>query len=351
MKTATAIVIGVVICSASAARSPVWAQPASAPGATAAPATSGGDDKPWNRGVPVATREAARALFLEANRLFAIPLYTRAADKYAAALGKWKHPAFYFNLALAQLNLGQEVEAHDSLRRAVQHGQEPLGERPFREAESQLRELEHQLGRIRVQCPTDGAEVTLDGATLFTAPGSHEVWVKPAAHQITARRAEYVTLARRVDVAPGKLEQLDLRMHKLIEDRPWAIWKPWAVVGTGVAVAAAGGVLHALSAGNFTKYDDRFRQLSCAGAGCTDDQVRAMDPHLPAVLDRAQLQQRLAIAGYIAGGAIIATGAVLLYLNRPHVVEQGGPSSPAPGVAVTPVASADAFGVVVTVSH
>ena len=48
-------------------------------------------------------------VFLEGNRLFKIPLFTRAAEKYIAAIEKWTHPALYFNLALTQLNLGQDL--------------------------------------------------------------------------------------------------------------------------------------------------------------------------------------------------------------------------------------------------
>lgn len=304
-----------------------------------------GDDRPWNRGVPVATRQAARELFLEGNRLFYIPLYTRAVEQYLAALGKWKHPVFYFNLALTQLHLGQDVAAHDSLMRAVQQGPEPLGSAKFDEARQQLAELEHHLARVRIRCDTPGAEITLDGDALFTAPGSHELWVKPAAHEITAKKPEYVTQVRRVTIAAGGVEVLELPLHRMIEDRPWAAWKPWAVVGAGVAIAGAGGVLHALSARNFSAYDDGFRKLSCASTGCSDAAVRMMDPHLPVLLDRGHLEQRLAVAGYVAGGALIATGAVLAYLNRPHLMEQGSASAP----AVALVVSTDAIGVVVTV--
>jgi tetratricopeptide (TPR) repeat protein len=343
----TAIFLGVVLCGLVASRAASHAQ------SPVAPITIGGaiegEDKPWNHGVPIATRQTARELFLEGNRLFYIPLYTRAAEKYLAALDRWKHPAFYFNLALTQLNLGQQAEAHDNLQRAIQQGEEPLGPLQFREARKQLDELEQQLGRIRVSCQTRGAEVTLDGATLFVAPGSHEVWVKASAHEITAKKAEYVTQARRVNVASGRLEAVDLPLRKLIEDRPWAPWKPWTVVGTGVAVAAASGVLHALSARNFSAYDDDFRKLSCASMGCTDQDVEDMNPHLPQLLSRAQLQQRLAVGGYIAGGVLIATGAALVYFNRPHLVEQGAANGPA--VAIAPVLSADTVGVLVTVLH
>ena len=69
------------------------------------------------------------------------------------------------------------------------------------------------------------------------------------------------------------------------------------------------------------------------------------------MLNRASLGQRLAIGSYILGGSLIATGTVLLYLNRPHLTEQGTTPRSAAGVTVAPVMSADMLGVLVTVSH
>jgi tetratricopeptide (TPR) repeat protein len=309
---------------------------------------AGAENAAWNRGVPAETRQAARDLFLEGNRLFKIPLFTQAADKYMAAIGKWRHPAFYFNLAVTQLNLGQQLEAHQNLQQALKHGPQPLGEDRYAEAQKQLKEVEAKLGRIRVSCPIDGAEVTLDGDPLFTGPGSREDWVKASAHQVTAKKPEYVTQARRVAVAAGKLETLDLSLQKLMEDRPWAVWKPWAVIGPGAAFAVAGGVFHALSARKFAAYDDNFLKLPCASKGCMDSEIR---PGMKAQLDRAELDKKLAIGGYISGGSLIALGVVLLYMNRPHLKEQGTSESPAAGVAVVPTISADSLGVLITVSR
>jgi tetratricopeptide (TPR) repeat protein len=309
---------------------------------------AGADNAAWNRGVPAETRQAARDLFLEGNRLFKIPLFTQAADKYLAAIGKWRHPAFYFNLAVTQLNLGQQLEAHENLEQALMHGAQPLGEERYKEAQKQLKEVEAKLGRIRVSCPTDGAEVTLDGEPLFIGPGSREAWVKATAHQVTAKKAEYVTQARRVAVAAGRLETLDLSLGKLIEDRPWAVWKPWAVIGPGIALAAAGGVFHALSARKFAEYDDNFLKLSCASKGCMDSEIR---PGMTAQLERARLDKKLAIGGYLSGGSLVALGAVLLYLNRPHLAEHGARASSSTSVAVVPTISADTLGVLITVSR
>jgi hypothetical protein len=339
------IALGVVVCGLLAGPAPLHAQPADAPSA------AGGENMPWNRGVPAEHRAAARDVFLEGNRLFKIPLFAQAVEKYDDALARWRHPAFYFNLALAQLNLGQDLEARDSLEHALQYGAEPLGVDRFKEAQNQLRELQSRLGRIRVSCPTPGIEVTLDGLPLFTGPGRHDVWVKPQAHEVTAKGAEYATQSRHVAVAPGGLTTLDLALRKVLEDRPWALWKPWAVVGSGVAIAAAGGVLHAVSAHNFDAYDAGFVKLSCATSGCTPQQIDAMNSRLGPRLNRAKLEQDLAVGGYVAGGAVIAAGVVLLYMNRPHLMEQETAEPPATGVTLAPVISPGTLGVLVTVSR
>jgi hypothetical protein len=314
-----------------------------------APNIAGGEDMPWNKGVSQETRAEAREVFLEGNRLFKIPLFSRAVEKYNEALDKWKHPAFYFNLAIAEMNLGQWLEARENLERAMKYGPDPLRADRFEEARKQLVEVERHLGRIRVSCPTPGAEVTLDAATLFTGPGQREVWVTASAHEVTAKKPEYATQARRVAVGPGAQETVELPLRKLVEDRPWATWKPWAVVGVGVGIAAASGVLHGVSAHDYSLYDSGFVKLPCAVMGCTQQQIDQGDPHLSARLSRARLEQRIAVGGYVAGGAVIAAGAVLLYLNRPHLMEREDGNMPR--VAMTPVLSTDMLGVLVTVSH
>jgi tetratricopeptide (TPR) repeat protein len=339
------MIFGVIVCGLIATRTPLHAQVLDAPN------IAGSEDMPWNQGVTDDIRTAAREAFLEGNRLFKIPLFSRAVEKYNEALDKWKHPAFYFNLALAEINLGQYLEAREDLERAIKYGAEPLRADRFAEAKKQLVEVQRHLGRIRVSCPTQGAEITLDGVTLFTGPGNHEAWVTAHAHEVTGKKPEYATQARRVTVAPGALETVELPLRKLIEDRPWAVWKPWAVVGAGVGLAAAGGVLHALSAHDFKTYDSGFVKLQCANLGCTDQAIDKEDPHLRSRLSRARLEQKIAVAGYLAGGAAIAAGVALLYLNRPHLLEREDANPKAAGIAMVPVVSADMLGVLVTVSH
>ena len=127
------------------------------------------------------------------------------------------------------------------------------------------------------------------------------------------------------------------------------MWKPWAVVGAGVAIAATGGALHALSARGFSQFDAGFATLTCAPTGCTGAQIAAENAGLPAVLDRARLEQRLAVGAYLLGGAALATGIYLVYKNQPHLIEQDAPDAAPRGVAVTPVIAPDSIGILVSV--
>jgi tetratricopeptide (TPR) repeat protein len=225
---------------------------------------------------------------------YEIPLFSQTVEKYNDALEKWKHPAFYFNLAIAEITLGQYLEAHDHLSRAIQYRPEPLRADRFAEAKKQIVAVERHLGRIRVHCPTRHAEVTLDGITLFTGPGDRDIWVTPRAQELSTKNPEYATQAKRVPVTLGAVEATDLSLRRLVEDRSWSVWKPWAVVVGGAVVAGASGGLHALSARNFSSFDARFGQLSCAAKGCTQQQIDTENPDLTPKLKRARLEQRIA---------------------------------------------------------
>jgi hypothetical protein len=355
VKTArTWTTLGVLIAGLLCGHASIRAQPASElDPAPDQPAQAGGDripaddeaividdlDKPWSQGVSMENRSAARAIFLEGNRLFWVPLFARAAERYTAALALWKHPAFYFNLALAQLNLGQDVEARESLELALAHGEEPLGAKLFQEGQKRLEEVTRQLGRIRVICRTPGAEVTLDCVTLFTGPGRYEGWAKAQPHELTAKKPGYQSEARRVTVPAGELLNLDLSLLTLSQatdaSRRWVAWKPWVVIAAGGAVAAAGGGLHAHAFRTFKAYDRKFPELEdCAQGpsppGCLED-----DPRLPD-LKLARRKQAIAMGSYVVGGSLIAAGVVLLYLNRPRQVEQRSSSAFAGSVTLLP---------------
>ena len=172
------------------------------------------------------------------------------------------------------------------------------------------------------------------------AAQDHEVAVKPPESVAPAPPMPAAPAARAADPPP----------RERITNRRWATWKPWVVVGVGVGVAAVGGVIDVFAAHDFDAYDSGFVKLACAAQGCTQEQVD-QTPSLRSRLSRAQLEQQIAVGGFIAGGVAIAAGLALVYLNQPRQTEHDNPSQNAPGVAVVPVVSRDLVGVVVTVSR
>jgi tetratricopeptide (TPR) repeat protein len=282
---------------------------------SAAAATGAADeDAPWNEGVDLDKRRAARAVFLEANTLARKRFFASAAAKYRQALELWPHPAFAYNLALAQLQLDQPIEAHASLERAVAHGPGPLGDR-YDQARQQIARIESELGSIEVTCAEPGARVMLDGKLVFTGPGTYRGVVRPGAHQVVAIRRGLSPVVEQPVVSPGEHGRVTLAFEYpetevIVRKRRWAAWKSYAVVGAGAALVLAGGALDWHSTRLFDAYDRDFLKACPPPDSC----------ELPLGLEerraRAEREQRLAVIGYAAGGTALAAGAVLAWFGR-----------------------------------
>ena len=96
--------------------------------------------------------------------------------------------------------------------------------------------------------------------------------------------------------------------------RRWAAWKPWTVVGSGVALGLVGVPLFLSARDNFATYDAEIARL--CPAGCDADQLPTT------VIDarkRGELQHELAVGMFVAGGAVAATGIVLVIVNQPRL--------------------------------
>ena len=314
---------------------------------------AGAPDAPWNQGENLAQRRAAaRAVFREANDLARKRFHASATAKYKQAIELWPHPAFSYNLAVAQQQLDQLVEAHANLERALAHGPEHLAGRDT-EARQQIARIESELSPIEVTCAEPGAEVMLDGKGLFTAPGAHRGVVRPGAHQLVATRHGLPNVVEQIVTSPGERSRFVVRFeYPVVEDRVrrWAGWKSYAVAGTGAALLLAGAALDWHSTRVFDEYDRRFLE-ACANDVCTP----AMEsPALAQRRSRGESEQRLAVIGYAAGGVALATGVALTYLGRERVVhrragvtpgEESAQASNAITGSITPVIAPSVIGV------
>jgi tetratricopeptide (TPR) repeat protein len=288
--------------------------PGSVPAMKSTPADAA--EKPWNRGVPLATRQAASKLFDEGYRFLTIPLFARAAEKFQEALALYQHPAIYFNLALAQLNLVQPVEAYESFGRAMAYGAEPIGDVPYGQAEEYRRRLEQQLGHLAVQCDQPGAAVTIDGRPLFTGPGRWQGVVVPGEHQLLASADGFIPAAERVVVSPGERSTIALalrRPERTVTVRYMPAWIPWASLGVGAAVLGVGGYVQQQASDELAAFDDDFNRR--CPRGCTEIEAPGYEARLAGI----GRDQAVARGLYIAGGTMVIAGAALLYVNRERV--------------------------------
>ncbi len=304
----------------------------------AAPARA--DTPPWSVGVTDAQKAEAQRNLDAGNALFLDKKYAEALEKYKAAVAAWDHPAIRFNIVRCLIQLDRPVDASDNLTQALKYGARPLEEAVYAEALAYQKLLANQIGDLTMSCSQPEVKVTLDGQPLATCPAKETRRVAPGPHQVVATGKGLLTKTVEVVVIGGKSQDVPVKLDPLaraahVEHR-WAQWKPWVVFGTGFAVAGIGAMLDLSAVSDMDSYDRTVAQ-NCSMMACADD-----DPRLAGVADlksSAETKSHVAVGVMIVGAATVATGAVMLYLNRgrtvyPDSVEKLTPSvAPMPGGA------------------
>jgi tetratricopeptide (TPR) repeat protein len=289
--------------------------------------------RPWAAGVSDADQSRATEQFEDGNKLLEQGLFGDALALYTQAIARWDHPAIRYNIAVAQINLQRPIEAYRELERALRFGAEALEPDVYTQALAYQRLLSTQIVHLAIDCADAGTHVTLDGKDIgVPCPGSTVLLILPGGHRLVASKPGSLPLT--IDLAPAggesPRERIDLMTfdEATVTRRRWARWKPWSVVGAGVAVAAAGLGFELQAAATFRSYDRAVATL-CPAAPCES---------LPTVVseayDEGRMQNRIAITLFAAGGAAIATGAALLWLNRSRT-ERIGYRERAPQVTAT----------------
>ena len=305
------------------------------------------EERPWAKAVKPEDQKVATDLFREGNGLLKESLYVQASQKYKEALTKWDHPGIHYNLALALLNLDQPVEVYQQLEEAMKFGPAPLDADKFQHASRYKTLIEKQLARVEVRCTELGAQVTMDGRILFTAPGRHESLVRIGQHSFVGTKLGFVPTQKTPLLPPGQKTIVDLKMftddQMTIYKRRWHNAIPWTVFGAGVVIAGVGGVLHWQSSEQIKAYDKGI--LACGEAsatgGCTpDDALRNKKTHSEAL-------QIGAFAAYGIGAATVIIGSVLAVVNRAKP-ERVNPDKD-PKISISPIFAPGGAGVVTTI--
>jgi tetratricopeptide (TPR) repeat protein len=294
---------------------------AAPPAAVDTPA--GEAEPPWAHGVPPERRAEAQRLLEQGNALFLRGDHRAALATYQEALKAWDHPAIRFNLARALIQLDRTIEAYDNVEQALRHGKSALEDHVYAEAQGYLRLLRGQIGEIGVRCTQPGTEVRVDGRPFLSCPGEKRERLLPGAHVLLTSGPGYLPESRGVLGQAGPPQTITVKLTTLRDatrtQRRWDVWKPWAVVGGGLAMFGVAGLLRWQAKRHNAEYGDDVARL-CGDMPCRDGDL----PLATRNLDRRAARENksaLAVGGLAAASTI--TGLVLVFMNpaRPIAVE------------------------------
>jgi len=270
-------------------------------------------------------------------------LFLQAVDRYYEALVHWDHPAIHYNLALALINLDRPLEVYDHLNKAMAFGPQPIDLDKYNHAKEYLRLVEGQLGDIEVSCNEPGARVAVDGKAVFTASGVYTAKVRIGIHSFLADKPGYIARSVSTFVGPGTAVRTELLLYTTQEltryRRKWnRAWLPYGVIGAGALVGLVGGGVELWASSSFKNYDAAVAR--CSQGNTTPNGNGGCDAsasNISRLRNSGNLKQTAGFVAYGVGGAAIAVGVVLAYVNRREVYQISVDELTENQVSVTPM--------------
>ena len=277
----------------------------------------------------------AQALLSQGTKLYDQGEVAGALEKFQAAYAAFPSPKLMFNIGRANRDLGRPGEALGAFEKFLA-GAPDASPETIANANKSAAELRGMLGRIRIDCETAGAEVSVDGRSVGLTPLLDPIWATPGRHQVTAKQAGAAPAIEDVDVTVASVSTATMRMHPLVvsvaapapaaapafdlqvASRPsgasegWWLGRKWTRVAAGsTAILAAGAVTAGLAAQS--KFDSL--RSSCgvgnpANHGCTQSDI-----------DSVTSRQTMANVFWgLAGAAAVTTGVLFYFEGQPVTV-------------------------------
>ncbi|HEX2688812.1 MAG TPA: hypothetical protein VHN14_19450 [Kofleriaceae bacterium] len=308
-------------------------------------------DTSGNRNVSKNDEAEAGTLFRQGNELLNNGLFPQAVEKYRTALSRWDHPAIHYNLALAYINLDQPLEVFAELNKAMQYGADPITEEKFDHAKQYLKLVEGQLADIEVSCDKIGAKVAVDGKDVFIAPGKYTAKIRVGKHTFYADKQGYNARITAPFIGPGEKFRVELKVYTAEEltryRRKWQnTWFPYVFLGAGAVVGLVGGGLELSAQSSYDQFNTKVAACNTTAAGCS-----TKTPGIASLRDSGDTKRLIGFVGYGVASAAVATGAVLLWVNRRQAYQVSADEVEAnqapPPIALAPIVSPDVMGAMV----
>jgi len=284
---------------------------------------------------PVAARQQdpkqrARVLFRQANKLFSRGMYLDALQEYREAQKLYRSFKIDLNIGATLDAMGRRTEAAAFIERfLVQSASAPA--EIINAATKRLTELKKKLSSVKVSSLVEGATLRVDGKAVGKTPIELPIYLEPGSHELTLEREGHLPTTRKLDLAAGQHESMDLtpRVPPPPPTRPAVMPPPvptgpdpsviearrrsktiWAysTLGVGVALAATASVLYGVGASQGGSAHDKYRE--------------ATDPdEMAAHYDDVESAKTKLLVGHVLMGAAAAAVGVSIYmfLTRPTV--------------------------------
>jgi hypothetical protein len=262
--------------------------------------------------------------------------FADALENFQKAYAVFPSPKLLFNIGQASRELGRPVEAVEAFEKFLAQAGD-AGEAMTAEAKRSLAELTSKIGKLLIECPIAGAEISVDGRKLGLAPIQDLVRVAPGTHQLTATHPSATPAIETVNVMAGTIETVVMRPRTLaevaaalpppppptpspglaveepnlaapVERAGWLLGRRWTWVAAGSAVVLAGGAAFAgwQMQKKFDELDHQCGSASLAKQGCTD-------------LSAVDLRKNVAnVLWGLTAAAAVTTG--ILYFVEGHAV-------------------------------
>jgi hypothetical protein len=290
-----------------------------------------------------AERAGARAQAVAGAQAFEKGQWQDALDRFTRAESIVHSPTHVLFIGKSQLQLGQLVQAHESLMKVVNEKAEPGASAAFldaqkdaqKEAQTLLDQLEPRIPQLRIVlsgAPAGGAQVTMDGEAVPPAlvdvphpvnPGQHvlKATATGVAGETTISVAEGQTQTTTIQLAPqagatspaatGAQVSAPQDLGGAVASDPKKTYRLVSYVGFGVGVIGLGvGTVFALQYGS-KENDANDLNDRCRPNGCTPQEqqtIKSLD-------DDANSAGTIATIGLITGGVGLAAGVTFLVLS------------------------------------
>lgn len=279
-----------------------------------------------------ASTAQARARWYEGVRAFEAGDFESARVAFAQAYALKPTPPVLRNLGEAEIASGDHVSGANHLTRFLREADE-LDSEEREKVKRSIAKAEAHVGRLELVTDADGARVFVDGQFVGFTPLEHVVYLEPGWREVRLSKEER-SVQRLVEAEAGYLVSLELRFEKkqdfesasvpapapprIVEERiveeSGPSWKTPVVIG-GAALAltglGAGGYFYVRVHSLAEQAQTLRTRVGPSNSACTG----SIDPRCVALretVDEGMRAERLARAGFVAGGAL-ALGTALAW--------------------------------------